>query len=305
MRLLLATALQLASAYGAADCGACHPREAAESSKSAHAQSLKPVMQSRFYRSLPGRPVGEARGGFLLEFGTSGNAVEVTSRRGSERATARISWVFGAGRRAETPVAVLGSEPIELRVSYYSIAEKFDLTLGHNRGISSSATAALGVPQSSESMGRCFGCHSTGGLPGSPAFEPGVGCVACHAGAREHSEHASAVADPGRLSANALIGLCGTCHRTEPEGDPDDPINVRYQVVRLKRSRCFASGKLSCLTCHAAHSDARTDAAWYRGRCLQCHPGQSAKGNCVECHMPVVALNSRLSFTDHWIRKRS
>src|SRR5690242_11368538 len=108
MRLLrLAAALLLPPVYGVADCGACHPRETTEWSKSAHAQSLKPVIGSRFYRALPDRPIGEAPGGFLLLFKAAGDALEVTASRGSQSAAARIDWVFGAGRRAQTPIAAL------------------------------------------------------------------------------------------------------------------------------------------------------------------------------------------------------
>jgi len=304
MRPLLAMVLLSRLACWAAECRNCHPRQVSAWSQSAHAHSLKPALDSRFFQALPGGPIGEAPGGFLLEFTPSQNGLEVKAVRGSDNAIGLISWVFGAGRRAETPLAMKGDDAIELRVSYYSVPGKFDLTLGHHPGRSGSATRALGLLQTSDSVARCFGCHSTGGPPGSIRFQSGVGCVACHAGADDHAVARTSVLNPGRQGAKVLMGVCGNCHRQQPEGDPEDTINVRYQFVRLQRSRCFASGKLTCITCHDPHSDAKSDPAWYRERCLECHPDQSMKEDCLACHMPRVALNSRLIFTDHWILKR-
>jgi hypothetical protein len=302
IRLFAVFALAAAGLLPAADCAACHTVESARHAVSAHANSLRAVTHSRFFESLPDAPIGEARGGFLFSFERAGESVKVTAARSQETADALIDWVFGAGRRAETPVAVRGREWIELRISYYTKARKFDLTMGHHPGISGSARQALGIPQTPESIGKCFGCHSSGGLPGEAVFNPGVGCRSCHAGAEEHARG-------GNPPAAAGMKVCVQCHRSEPEGDPDDPVNVRYQMVRLKRSACFASGRLTCLTCHDPHSDAKAAAAdWYRSRCQTCHAGahanqERAKGDCLGCHMRRVALNARLVFRDHWIRR--
>ncbi|MES1257507.1 MAG: hypothetical protein ABUS51_03720, partial [Acidobacteriota bacterium] len=93
MRLPVLMMLLLPSLGRAAGCNLCHSREAAEWSESAHARSLGPVLQSRFYQALPEGPIGEARGGFLMKFGGEGKELEVTSWRGAETATALISWV--------------------------------------------------------------------------------------------------------------------------------------------------------------------------------------------------------------------
>lgn len=304
MRLACVLAILLPGVTCAApECRDCHPREAAEHAHSAHAHALQGAPESVFYRSLPGVPIGEARGGFLLSYAKIGGAVRVTARRGGETATAEIQWVFGAGRRAETPVAVEGSNYVEHRISYYTADGRFDLTMGHTHGISRSAKQALGRPQSTEVIRRCFGCHSTGGMPGDLTFSPGISCERCHEGAQQHARRGGGpVGNPGRLDSKALVKFCAGCHRGEPEGDPGDAINVRYQPVRLRRSRCFRSGHISCLTCHDPHSDARQNVAWYRTRCLECHADQKNRGDCLACHMPKVSPLPRMIFTDHYIR---
>ncbi|MGH9663248.1 MAG: hypothetical protein ACRD9L_02350 [Bryobacteraceae bacterium] len=284
-------------------CRNCHPREAHESAQSAHAHALEAAPQSAFFRSLPGGPIGEARGGFLFTYQKDGGDVRVTAQRGSEAASAEIEWVFGAGRRAQTPVVRHGAMYLEHRISYYSAGGRFDLTMGHTRGISFSAGQALGQRQTEKVIRRCFGCHSTGGMPEESSFAPGISCERCHQGAGEHAKRGGGpVGNPAHFSAQDLVKFCAACHRDEPEGDPNDAINVRYQPVRLRRSKCFRLGHVSCLTCHDPHSDAPRDVGWYRTRCLECHADQKDRGDCLACHMPKVSPVPRMTFTDHYIR---
>jgi hypothetical protein len=301
MRRIATLILSLPFCAPGQQCANCHAPQATQWTASAHAHALNPIDRSKFFSALPDRPIGEARGGYLLEFVPAGNALRVTARRGSDSASALIEWSFGAGQRAETPIASWKGESTELRISYYRSDGKFDLTLGHRAGASETARGAIGIRQDRQAIRRCFGCHSTGGMPGDPGFSPGVGCVACHPAMAGGPHPGNAAMPRVPLAREAVMAVCEQCHRNEPEGNPDDAINVRYQAVRLRRSRCFTEGDLSCVTCHNPHESARTDAAWYRSRCLSCHPTQSSMGNCVECHMQRVAITARLMFTDHWI----
>ena len=91
-----------------------------------------------------------------------------------------------------------------------------------------------------------------------------------------------------------------------------DIANVRFQPLRLMKSRCFLKSNIACTTCHPAHRDAQRDAPdWYNGRCLGCHANQTAhiarekSGNCIGCHMPKVSPAPALTFTDHFIRVKT
>ena len=179
---------------------------------------------------------------------------------------------------------------------------------------------------------RCFQCHSTGHLSLGSKFEiipgePGVRCEACHgpgslhvaAVGRGEIEAARKLIDnPRRLSATALNQFCGGCHRKPtPAGvatNWNDAWNTRHQPLYLSQSACFrkSQGALSCLTCHDPHESLRkNDAPYYNGRCTTCHSSKqhphtsvsrTAKpGNCIGCHMPLVAPQAHLRFTNHWI----
>jgi hypothetical protein len=294
----------------AQDCARCHPKEAARYATSAHAHSLQQPAESAFFRALPPAPIGEARGGFLLNYDLQGDAVRVQAIRGNESATASILWIFGAGRQAETPVAISGNTLLEHRISYYAANRRFGLTIGQHAGISSSARNALGRSLDRQEARRCFGCHATGGLPDETGFTPSVGCIRCHQGAGEHAQGKGAVVNPAHFKPPALVRFCAECHRDQPEGDPDAPINVRYQAVQLMRSKCFRNGSVSCLTCHDPHANVLADAAFYRERCLSCHQHlenhhtEARQRDCVECHMPRSSPLPHLAFTDHYIRVR-
>ena len=287
------------TARAASECAACHPKQAAAHERTNHAHTLRPVMATEFARALPDGPIGEARGGFLLSYTRAGDGLEVTAERDGQKTRARIDWALGAGDQGVTPLALLNGRWLEHRISYYTKPGRFDLTLGHQPGASESARAAIGVPQTEATLRTCLGCHATLG-PGTTVVKTGVNCERCHAGATEH-------AGGGALPHPTQLETCTACHRlTPPTGDWNDPLNIRFQSLRLVKSKCYVSGRLACVACHPPHENARrADAAFYEARCVECHAKPHRTGGCLECHMPKSSPAPYLSFTDHYIRVAS
>ena len=252
-----------------------------------------------------------------------------------------IQWAFGAGDQAVTFVSQLDEDSyLEHYFSYYSSSQSLGVTPGHQSQQAKALPKALGVVYKTfdpdPKIMRCFRCHSTGQLSLGPKFdirpgEPGVRCEACHGPGSLHVAAASRgeieparklIGSPRRLSAAELNRFCGECHRQPaPAGvatNWDDAWNTRHQPLYLSQSACFrkSGGALSCLTCHDPHLQLRrNDALYYNGRCATCHKtGVRIKAlspkpvcevrtpaNCVGCHMPEVAPQAQLSFTNHWI----
>jgi hypothetical protein len=315
---MLWIAVVLAAVSGASaqqECASCHPAQAQRHLKTHHAHALRPIRESAFFRNLPAGPIAEARGGFLLTYTADGRGLAVTaeqpdSSRPGERAVARIDWVLGSGELAETPIATMNGRIIEHRISYYTRAGKFDLTLGHRPGRSSSAEAAIGQLQNAATAGQCFSCHGAASIQTLTESNLGIGCERCHAGAGRHARGGGKLpVHPGKLSHRAAVDLCASCHRLEPPaGAPRDALNIRFQPYRMVLSRCFEGGKLHCGSCHEAHMDARrNDPAYYAAKCSACHHSTHVNdnrrsGDCAGCHMPKSSPAPYLTFTDHFIR---
>lgn len=279
----------------AADCATCHPKQAEAHGRTHHARSLRPVLETEFARSLPEAPIGEARGGFLLTYRKEGGGLIVNAERGGEQAQARLFWAFGAGDQGVTPLALLNGRWLEHRISYYPKAQRFDLTLGHQPGPSASAAAAIGVPQPDATLRACLGCHATVDTD-LAIVQPGIDCDRCHAVTRTHPPAKPAQAD--------RVEVCASCHRlTPPNGNQKDPLNIRFQPLRLAMSKCYSAGELTCVTCHPPHENARrADAAFYQTRCKGCHSKPHRPDACLDCHMPKSSPAPYLTFTDHYIR---
>ncbi len=299
---------------GTVACLKCHGEYAGQTATH-HARALRPI--SEIAAAFLDRPIRE-RNGVEFEYRRAPEGLAVTARVGNQRAAATLEWAVGSGAQAFTPVGRSGGLFFEHRISLY--AGRPGLTMGHPASADSSAQAALGIPQPPETITRCFNCHATGVRGAADFAEPGVNCERCHGpGAAHAAAPATAkLLNPGRFSAPASVQICAGCHRspepaqrksTKPE--IEDPVSIRFQPIGLIASRCFqASGKLSCLTCHDPHANARrNDAAFYSAKCQGCHAGaptsrcaRANETNCLSCHMKSSSPVPYLRFTDHRIR---
>jgi hypothetical protein len=277
------------------------------------------------------RSAGAESGGFRYEYGPS----SVTVRRNTERVTATLEWAFGAGGHGMTPVGQFEGLFYEHRLSYYAVPGKPALTPGHAATAPRTAVDALGVLKLPQDIYKCFDCHSTGltadavGGPDFSRMTAGITCERCHGPGQRHVEAArsgrpstdiaESIFNGGRLPAKALVEVCGGCHRlpdarnSSATPEIDDPVSVRFQPVGLMASRCFReSGKLSCVTCHNPHEDAKHSGSnFYVAKCLACHAGGNSpvvackrreKQDCAPCHMRKVTPLEHLTFTDHRVR---
>ncbi len=157
---------------------------------------------------------------------------------------------------------------------------------------------------------------------------------------------ADAIVNPAKLSRERQVELCAYCHSGiqrkslqpafsyapgQPLAEYFKPIEAPVaehpdvhgnQVGLLERSRCFReSATMTCSTCHDTHAPEKV-AASYSAKCLSCHAWQAckvaksigarARGNCIDCHMPVERTNVIVSETageelhaamrNHWIK---
>jgi hypothetical protein len=274
------------------------------------AHAMIPVLESAFAKNLADRQLRESTDGYTFTYRRVGSGIKVTAARGDDKADGLIEWVLGAGAQGQTPLVRTPDASLESRVSYFPGLDQYGITVGQDGGASPDAYAALGRKQSSHDIQACLACHATQVSQDLNPIVPGIQCVRCHTGADEHARGVGELPlNPTKLSAPAQVQFCGDCHRIKSLADDAQLENIRFQPLRLMKSRCFASGKLACTTCHPAHQDARRDdPAFYNEKCQACHnrtalhADERQKGNCIGCHMPYVQLHPALKFTDHFIR---
>ena len=291
----------------ASECASCHPQEVESYSHTRMASALVPALSSPFARNLPNQPLLESADGYAFEYRLTDQGILVTAARGTDRAEGLIKWVVGSGEQGQTPFIQTRRGIAQSRVSYFPQLRRYGITVGEDAGASANAESALGRIWKTSDLAQCLNCHATSVSSDLTTFTPGIQCIRCHPGAQEHSRGHGKPLNPGKLSAAAQVAFCGDCHRSKAPGSDADMENVRFQPLRLMKSKCFASGQLSCTSCHDAHADVLRTTASYNQRCLSCHPKQAhvtatEDNNCVRCHMPAVRLHPALRFTDHFIR---
>lgn len=310
LSLLVLAAYTAAAAAGISECSSCHPHETEAHSRTRMAHAMMPASESPFVRDLPDHSLRESGNGYSFSYKTLPGGVQVTAFRGLDSADGLIEWVLGAGAQGQTPLVRAGEEIKESRVSYFPKVHQYGITVGQDAGPSPGAAAALGLTQSNRDLQSCLACHATTVGRNLQPLVPGIQCVRCHPGAEAHARnHNTTPFNPGKITPAAQVEFCGACHRLKPPVNDNALENIRFQPLRLKKSLCFAVGKLACTTCHTAHEDAKRDApVYYNQKCRSCHAAQTIHsdarqtGNCIGCHMPRVQLHPALVFTDHYIR---
>lgn len=268
-------------------------------------------------------------------------AVNTSNPRHLTAQMQRFDIVVGSGRHGQSYLYWAGDLLYELPVSYWTEKHEWVNSPGYPAGelrwdrpvgprcLECHASYFRWLPppvnryaKSSLRLGiTCERCHGPGALHVArerSAHPPGIGSPNI------------AIVNPARLSREQQMSLCSLCHAgggtpirapmSFVVGDNihkylritppplNKPVDVHAnQVGALEQSKCYSSGKLTCLTCHDVHKPPEKANA-YSKYCLECHQvkscgrypalGASIRGRCIQCHMPI--LKSRvLTTADH------
>jgi hypothetical protein len=285
-------------------CTECHPDIAKSHAQSYHALTLNTLTAHELGTRVP--PKGDIPNTeFVLSEQAKGFQVAIPSQT---EATAALDLAVGSGKTGVTYVAFLeDGQMAEFRMSYFPLKKKWYITPGQEK----LAAGSLGKVHPISNAQKCMLCHAVtvpeaGGKPEKRFF--GVGCESCHGAggahvraARTGDEKSGRMEALGKLPASQLNVRCGKCHGTREDVEvahlPKDVSN-RMQTYGLMESKCFqkSSDKLSCLTCHSPHENAKTQPVFYERACLKCHSPQTPsqkpcpvnpKEKCIGCHMPA------------------
>lgn len=268
------------------------------------------------------------------------SAINISDPKNLKGIAEKFDIVIGSGRRGQTSLYWKGDQLFELPISWWSYTRQWINSPGYPDGEVHFDRPI--IPRCLECHTTWF--ESLGGTNeyqrGNMIL--GIGCEKCHGPGREHVERESspnppapgspeeAIVNPARLRRERQMDLCALCHAgvgesLEPPlsyrpGDDladyltitpppaDQPVDVHgNQVSALERSRCYASGKLTCSTCHNVH-ERQENVDSYSAHCLECHTvescgrfkemGERIRTECVECHMPEGRSNGLTSQSD-------
>lgn len=256
--------------------------------------------------------------------------VPVTSTRAEVVSRVGLDWCFGSGAHAHTWVATLqdshgATDLLEFRWSWYHSTGKFEITPGQPDRMDEGYYGGLGWLFDQPLAQRCFSCHAShlpveAGRIRQDQIKPGVTCQRCHGPRAEHVASQGEIHDPfwASVDQQESVNRCAECHRRAEEEKPesittDNTGIVRFQPVGLTQSKCFTNSDMTCITCHDPHRPLAAQDSLGIGQCVQCHDGTEPhkpicgaghRDDCLKCHMPKVAMDRPLQFTDHWIRVR-
>jgi len=328
--MLVFAAQTVTHAGQAAQCGACHQREAATFGDSPMTRAAQRPADSPFLKDNPELTFRIGKFTYSVKQERGRSVYSVTD--GTNTLTAPIGWAIGKGVVGQTWLVEKGGVLYEGAVSYYPATKSLDLTPGHAELPRNTLEEAFGRRLDSSQARLCFGCHATdavwktGAHPES--WTPGV---QCHSKALQHAAamttgtnlQAAKMQHLGAISPEDLAVVCAKCHPSWADvaaKGPKGVLNVRMQFYRLTNSRCYDSAdrRISCTACHDPHGNLSNDTAFYDSRCQQCHSPSGAGqrkaaaatkkcpvaiANCISCHMPKVDIPGlHYQFTDHEIR---
>jgi len=303
---------------------------------------LKTANPNLFFRMDERTTEGKAPEFF--QTAVAGTPPDTTSR------SERFAFVVGSGDKGQTYLYWDEDQLFQLPVSYWTELGWVN-SPGYRDGFANFDRPI--IP-------RCLECHATyfKAIPppfnrySTTGFSLGIQCEKCHGPGREHVEReqsksatrsTAGILNPAQFSRDRQMDLCAWCHAGHgqpllpsfsyipgdpldryihfPPPDPDVAVDVHgNQVELLKRSRCFLSSSMTCLTCHDVHVT-QHNLAEVSQKCLGCHKPDSSvfsradhhvSDNCIDCHMPKQETNMivfdwqgrrvRPEVRNHWIK---
>lgn len=287
----------LASFAGSEACSPCHSDIYAKHRDSHHAHALSFVdVESQASRFKIGNPITDPKRALQFKTAVDGDRCIQSVDHEDHSSSIAARYAVGSGKNAVTYLADYDDRWLELRLSFYSKAGRWDFSPGQQvDSIGGGILYPDGLVKAPGVVGGCFICHSTAVPQVLGHLQPekgilGVGCESCHGPGRDHIaavQRKDTNLRMTRLSTlrnRVTVELCGQCHRSPVSEDINDAFNKsqmpRLQGLALTQSACFtkSAGQLSCLTCHSPHGNAEKPRVEYNRDCLGCHAGAEARG---------------------------
>lgn len=332
-----------------AACASCHQAIYEKYQQTAMARgsdvAMKGLIAGGFHHSKSGVEyrVFERDGSAWMSYSRAASAAN-----GPLNGERRLDLYVGSGHHGRTYLFNEDGRWYELPINYYTRRAAWDMAPAFDDATFMPATLpadpnclhchATGVQPSLQDARNHYAA--------APFRQGGIGCSACHGDPTQHlaQQGHGPIVNPGKLPVAERDSACIQCHlegdavvyragRSLAQFKPGDKLSdiavyfvrasehgdgrrATSQYEALLRSACKrASGdKLTCTTCHDAHSDPAPAerVVYFRARCLACHTApamathHTEQQDCATCHMPTrkTVDISHEQVTDHDIEAR-
>ena len=268
-----------------------------------------------------------------VQFTAAGHRYDIANNQlRFDGGSSSIDYFIGSNTAGRTWLREWSGYLFELPVTWYAQNNQWAASPGYEREPYVRLNRAVEP--------SCLLCHASQVRPvlgtqnryGDPPFlESGVSCERCHGPGSAHAANPSkeAMVNPARLDPERRGDVCNQCHlsaeariekpnRRFVEYMPGERLadyatylvwsggrkdfKVTSHVEKLAASRCqiASKGTISCIACHAPHTNANNTQA----TCLNCHNSAHHQDeSCAGCHMPRTqsADITHGALTDHSI----
>ena len=296
--IFVAVALAQDAEVGSRACAGCHAEIFAKYQQTGMARSAGPVGSAGFQESFTHAEFTDPASGANYRISPS---YQLNFARGGMEGERLLSWFIGSGDVGRSYLFGADGFLFQAPVSYYSDAQKWDVSPGYQRKRTVELTRGVET--------ACLQCHTsrmqTVAGPGSgagaggqnrfaavPFLEGGVSCERCHGGGRAHvlkmgakvRTGGSGMVNPAKLDAARRDSVCAQCHLTGAS-----------RVARAGNSRYRAGDLLSdsvAVFVWAGASGGQADATSHYEKLEQskCKQASGDKLWCATCHDPHATV---------------
>ena len=124
-------------------------------------------------------------------------------------------------------------------------------------------------------------------------------CALCHSGLRENSKPSFSFVTGDKLDDYSTPDYkADTIAQLDVHGN---------QYGLLTASKCFKMSTMDCSSCHNVHVNEANNPELFSQRCMNCHnnanhnfctqpamQGLVLNNNCIDCHMPAIAIQKNI-----------
>lgn len=321
---------------GSASCQKCHKQIYDSFVLTGHFSTSQPSTGHNILGSFEmGKNTFHYRPGLYLSMEkTDSGFYQVEYIDSVQKIARRFDVTIGSGERGQTYLSWQNNLLTLLPVSYLTSTDSWANNPGQHNEVFFDAPVNSTCLQCHTTYAEVIPFR----LANSPEeFKPnkiiyGISCERCHGPAAQHVAYETEnpedrigkyIIQPATFSRIQTLDMCAVCHGGKiislkppfsfKSGDKlsdyfkfdtsgsNNLIDVHgNQYGLLKKSKCFRTSQMTCLTCHSPHNNEEGNLKLFSQKCMTCHNEQhgtfckinpvpqNINSNCIDCHMPKL-----------------